>query len=372
VANYGLPYKGSKNFIVKEIIDLLPSANRFVDLFGGGGAMSHGALLSKKYKSVMYNDYNPLICNLFKDVVNGKYNKEIFKPEFITREKFEELKDKDGYIKYIWSFGNNGKGYLFRKDIEEFKHQAHNFIVFQDKKGLEYLEKHFKDSYYWHIKEIQNEGDYLQRRLWYAKLILKIEAIRVTKLYSDIIYNMYKGLSYEEFKALKNIDMTRMIDKHIPSIPKRNYKISRKNRELIELKQLQRLQQLQQLERLQQLQQLKQLESSHNIEYHNMSYLDYMYQEGDLIYCDPPYENTSGYDKEFNHEEFYDWVYTSEFPIFFSSYGITDNRFKNIWVKEKRNRNAGGLTKKHLNENIYCNELGYELFEKSKYENTLF
>lgn len=34
---YGLPYKGSKNRIAEKIISVLPSADYFIDLFGGGG-----------------------------------------------------------------------------------------------------------------------------------------------------------------------------------------------------------------------------------------------------------------------------------------------------------------------------------------------
>jgi site-specific DNA-adenine methylase len=37
---YGLPYKGSKNGIAEWIIDNLPSAEWFVDLFCGGGAVT--------------------------------------------------------------------------------------------------------------------------------------------------------------------------------------------------------------------------------------------------------------------------------------------------------------------------------------------
>lgn len=35
----GLSYQGSKNRIADIIIQLLPSGNRFVDLFGGGGGV---------------------------------------------------------------------------------------------------------------------------------------------------------------------------------------------------------------------------------------------------------------------------------------------------------------------------------------------
>lgn len=35
----GLSYQGSKSRIAKIIVELLPSGNRFVDLFGGGGVL---------------------------------------------------------------------------------------------------------------------------------------------------------------------------------------------------------------------------------------------------------------------------------------------------------------------------------------------
>ena len=107
--HYGVPYQGNKSRIADIIINILPSGKRLVDLFGGGGAITHCALLSDKWEKYLYNDINPLITTLFMDAVNGKYHAE---NRVITREDFENLKDTDPYVKYIWSFGNNGTGYL--------------------------------------------------------------------------------------------------------------------------------------------------------------------------------------------------------------------------------------------------------------------
>ena len=57
---YGVPYRGSKNRIAEDIIALLPTGKRFVDLFAGGCAMTHCALLSDKWESVLSNDLYPL------------------------------------------------------------------------------------------------------------------------------------------------------------------------------------------------------------------------------------------------------------------------------------------------------------------------
>lgn len=115
---YGIAYKGSKNSIAKEIIDLLPKAENFYDLFMGGGAITHCACLSNKYKNIYANDINKLITDTFRGAVEGKYKNET---RWINKETFKEEKDKDGYIKYCWSFGNDGKSYLYNSTIEKWK-----------------------------------------------------------------------------------------------------------------------------------------------------------------------------------------------------------------------------------------------------------
>lgn len=135
--NYGFPYKGSKNKIAGHLLSQLPSGKRFVDLFGGGGAMSHCAILSGKYESVLYNELNSVNCNLMQDIIDGRFKN--FVPEWISREKFFELKETDGYVKYCWSFGNNGRDYMFSKDIEPVKKAVHNELVFDIQGIKEYF-----------------------------------------------------------------------------------------------------------------------------------------------------------------------------------------------------------------------------------------
>ena len=120
---------GSKSRIADALMDALPAGKRFVDLFGGGFAMSHKALLSGKYESVWYNDIEPLLVQLIKDAIAGKYSYENFTPEWISREEFFKRKDSDGYVKYIWSFGNGGKCYMFGRDIEEQKRKGHELVI---------------------------------------------------------------------------------------------------------------------------------------------------------------------------------------------------------------------------------------------------
>ena len=62
-----------------------------------------------------------MITGLFIDAIHGKYHDE---RRVITRSDFNELHDTDAYVKYIWSFGNNGQAYLWGADIEDIKCQA--------------------------------------------------------------------------------------------------------------------------------------------------------------------------------------------------------------------------------------------------------
>ena len=91
---YGLPYKGSKNGIAEWIVDELPSSEVFVDLFCGGGAITHRAMLTGKYKQFVMNDIDGRLPKLFKDCAYGKYAVDNH-PEWITREEFNARKKDD-------------------------------------------------------------------------------------------------------------------------------------------------------------------------------------------------------------------------------------------------------------------------------------
>ena len=126
---YGLPYKGSKNAIAEWIVNALPPAEVFVDLFCGGGAVTHYAMLTRKYKRFIMNDIDGRLPILFRDCAYGKYTTKTH-PEWISRAEFNARKHEDAYIALVWSFGNNGVDYLYGADIEPFKH-AYHILVFQ-------------------------------------------------------------------------------------------------------------------------------------------------------------------------------------------------------------------------------------------------
>lgn len=126
---YGLPYKGSKNKLAERIVRLLPKRTHLVDLFCGGCAVSHAALLMGKYEHIHINDINWMCPTLFIDALNGKYNDE---SRWISREDFFRLKDTDPYVAVVWSFGNNLRNYLYSREIEPLKKAIHYAMFFSD------------------------------------------------------------------------------------------------------------------------------------------------------------------------------------------------------------------------------------------------
>lgn len=125
---YGVPYRGSKNKIAQWVISNLPAGDTLIDLFAGGCAVTHAALLSGKWNHIVANDIGDA-PQLFMDAVHGKYANE---KRWISREDFHRLKDSDPYVSLCWSFGNNRTDYLYSKEIEPWKKALHYARVFGD------------------------------------------------------------------------------------------------------------------------------------------------------------------------------------------------------------------------------------------------
>lgn len=121
---YGLPYQGSKSKLAERIVALLPPATHLYDVFAGGCAVAHAALLSGKFKEVHANDITDSVT-LFEDALNGKYENE---SRWISREDFFRLKDSDPYVRIVWSFGNNQRRYLYSREIEPYKKAVHEML----------------------------------------------------------------------------------------------------------------------------------------------------------------------------------------------------------------------------------------------------
>ena len=124
---YGLPYKGSKNKLAERIVNLLPRATHFYDLFSGGCAVAHCALTKGRYEHVHINDINAMMPQAFVTALQGGFEDE---DRWISREEFFRLKDTDPYVAICFSFGNDLKTYCYGKDVEPIKKALHYAIFF--------------------------------------------------------------------------------------------------------------------------------------------------------------------------------------------------------------------------------------------------
>lgn len=290
IDNYGLPYQGSKNKIAEFIISKLPRAEHFYDLFAGGCAVTHCALLSGKYNYVHANDIQIKYPQLFYDAAHGKYRNE---NRVITRDEFFMLKDSDALVELCWSFGNGRTQYLWNRNIEEVKQAACKVIM---------------------------SDDMINRRLYF----------------------------YEFIKKLKSIICVDENDKLI---------------RLKTLESLERLQSLQCLERIHGLERLGEIHILERLDISGKSYNEVEIFPNSVVYCDPPYIGTGGYCVEFDHEQFYEWLRNTNFPVYISEYTMPSD-FAIVASIDKISNFSPTNNSTVKQENIYI----HERFFKSRKE----
>ena len=102
---YGVPYQGSKSRIAKSIVDILPEGKRFVDLFSGGGAVTHAAMESGKYGNFRMNDLDGRGQRLFLEGAQGKWDD--YSRDTMTPEEFSKIKGTPESLP--WSFNGLGR-----------------------------------------------------------------------------------------------------------------------------------------------------------------------------------------------------------------------------------------------------------------------
>ena len=192
---YGLPYQGSKNAIAEKLVSVLPCADNFYDLFAGGCAITHRAMIDGRWKNYYANDIDN-IPTLFFDAVNGKYKDE---KRWISREDFARLKDADLYVSLCWSFGYNRKTYLYSKEIEPWRKALHYARVFNDLSLLKNIGIDSDGSY----KDIKNHKDlYKQKYIeWYKQT------------FEQSIESLGRLQSLESMKGLESLESLQISQK---------------------------------------------------------------------------------------------------------------------------------------------------------------
>lgn len=174
---YGLPYVGSKQRYAERILNLLPEADTLVDIFGGGAAITDCALASGKFRHVVYNEKNALMCKAVDMAVNGKFP---YKPRWVSREEFHATKTTDPYAALCYSFSCILDSYIYGKDKEEGKRAVFRLIYDFDDTDFKRLYPHYD------ITPLANITDFEQRRLFTQRLCRNVFELRCIQRHNSL------------------------------------------------------------------------------------------------------------------------------------------------------------------------------------------
>lgn len=310
---YGLPYTGSKNAIAEKIIEHFPEADTLVDVFFGGGAITHCAMIHNKFKNYITNDIRTT-PQFFKDCADGKYSNNL---RWISSEDFRNSSRDDWFVRLLWSFSNNCNNYMYSRNTEPYKKAFHYAICFND------------ISF---IKEIY--GSEFANRLEIELTATPIEQLNSRRFKAQrFISKQAKEYSYDN--SLQNLNG------------------------------LARLQNLERLNRIKDID--KSISNADNLKPYNLDYrlLTDLIPDNSVVYLDPPYKSTFDYSENnpcankavalFNTEEFLEWAYSigKTHPTFISEYNIEDSRFKLVDSWGKLCSAAYGKGAEHVVEKLY-------------------
>ena len=313
--NYGLPYQGSKNRIAKRLVDALPAAPVLYDVFCGGCAVTHAALLSGKYQRFVINDRRGWLPVAFQKAIHGGYAHE---DRWISREEFERLRSTDAYAAMCFSFGNDYRSYMYARPLERYKRALHYAIFWRDFAPWRELCPETADALAAGLAPIE---DRKQRRVQAGHFIVESlkQQLSAGTLSPDILEKpIYRQIRRATSNSLQSLGC------------------------------LERLERLLSLERLESL--------PDTLTAYSMDYREMRFDEPGIIYCDPPY--MSGYAKgkeygcEFDAEAFYSWCEAQKLPVYISEYQMPEERFVCIAEWDKVTTIAAKTTT-HVTERLW-------------------
>lgn len=301
---YGLPYKGGKQTYAKELFDVLPRGGRFVDLFCGGCAMTDYALTNKLYDSYLANDLNTMITQAYIDALNGKLIPQDI--HFVTREYYKSYPE-DAYARICYSFGSRNASYMYSEQRGCAAKSAHYVICYNDYALIKDIVSEEALSY---LQSNVTADDWPTRRLQFTAALKALNRNLV-----DI------GIMYQKMTTQHNC-----------------------------------------AEHLRNIKRILHLAKPYdNLTTSNISYEQYEHQDGDVVYCDPPYAGTDGYvwTGEFDTDKFWQWARTREYPVYVSESKAPDD-FVAIWTKHRPNYLSKPTTWRdgqlYMVENLFIHE----------------
>lgn len=329
MASYGLPYTGSKNRLAEKIVRHLPEADTLVDVFFGGGAITHCAMAHGKFKNYIANDIRTT-PQFFKECIEGKRSNDL---RWISADDFAKSSRDDWFVRLIWSFSNNCNIYMYGKN-EAYKKAFHYAICFDDFSLLEELYCDFV------CNKVKEHLEGIPVEYWNDRRLAAMHAVK------ELMKLRPNKLTRHDFNC--SADTGCDIQQHLESM----YRIDN----------LIRCCRIEHLERLNRTSDLN--TSAHNLHCYNLDYhlLTDIIPDNSVVYLDPPYKGTFDYSESgilntglFNTEEFLDWanIIGQRYPTFVSEYNINDDRFTLVDEWGRFCSASGAGKRSHVSEKLY-------------------
>lgn len=338
---YGLPYKGSKNKLAERIVRLLPRRTNLVDLFCGGCAVTHAALLMGKFEHIYINDINWMCPTLFMDALQGKYANDT---RWISREDFFRLRDTDPYVAMVWSFGNNMRDYLYSKEIEPLKKAIHYALFFSDYSlakalghdlsfvdAIKDVQQRYRSvrqyfSQFGHFKQQSFEGGGQNPHIQQESFNRTTRLANMQCVGGGEIYECNQPKRWNDSILIRAIGNDGATANTLRLSKKKSTSdLGRCSTE----KETTALHRLQYQERLHSMPRVAWGGGILPITPSVLSYEQVVIPPDSVIYCDIPYKGTNIYNgvEDFNYERFYTWAESQTSPVFISSYQMPTDRF---------------------------------------------
>ena len=347
---YGVPYQGSKNKIADWVVDHLPDGKTLVDLFAGGCAVTHAAILAGKWVNFIINDLGDA-PEVFENAVNGKYANE---KRWISREDFYKLKDSDPYVRYCWSFGNNGTSYLYAQEVEQWKKALHYARVFGDTSLLQNMKIEGDGS---RADVLAHKAEYKEKYIRWRLLRQKYPQEEIDKLIKNVKADVERDeeeLRAYLLKALKSSGLTQAEVQRRLGTQMAGHYFGRSQWEFPTQEMYQRMQEFMPLPndynelvglyRLRQsLQRLQSLESLQRLQRLELDYRNVEIPQGAVVYADPPYKNTdcTGYAGQFDYDAFEKWLADVPFMVIVSEYNAPKGCAEIASIKKQQTMGTG-------------------------------
>ena len=156
--SFGLPYMGSKNATAENIVSMFPRSRRLLDLFGGGASVTHAALVSGRFDQVVYNDLDPLMV----DMLNRLKDEPLAPLRFVGRDEFKERYKVDPMVFFCWKYPGPHPEYRFSRGTEKLHELIFKLHEEREKGGLgEYrFQMALADPQTWVVDALEKAGIY--------------------------------------------------------------------------------------------------------------------------------------------------------------------------------------------------------------------